>query len=54
VQRSTQSGAVVQDGGSISFGSFASGMIDITGGLSLVLGAGAPTGCAGQRVIHAR
>lgn len=54
VQRSTQSGSVQQDGDAIRFGDFASGMIDITGGLSLVLGPGAPTGCAGQRVIHER
>lgn len=54
VRRSTQSGAVVQDGESISFGRFASGLIDITGGLSLTLGAEAPVECVGQRVIHAR
>jgi len=41
-RRSAQSGAVVQDGESISFGAFASGLINIAGGLSLTLGAGAP------------
>jgi hypothetical protein len=53
-RRSTQSGAVAQDGGSISFGRFASGLIDVTGGLSLTLGVDAPVECVGQRVIHAR
>ncbi len=51
---STQRSAVAQDGESISFGGFGSGLVDITGGLSLTLGTAAPVECVGQRVIEVR